>query len=374
MVPPWNDGSKNLVRDVAAHLTRARPTVLTTPGASAPGPRVAVDAVYRDGGRFAPSLAANGRVFARLLGGDPHDLWAFAFAPNPPSSMAARAAIRGRRLMGFRGPVVQIVASAPRTFDGISTLFFGDAVVVLSEWTRGCILGADPRRGPRAASSRLRVIPPCAVPPRAVAKDDIDAFRRRHHLGDGPLVLYPGDYEVSRGARTVAEAVPRVLREVPAARFVFACRAKTPRAGDARSDVERALAEIGHGASAVHLGEVADMPVLLAASSVVAFPVDDLYGKVDVPLVLLEALAMGVPVVAARGGSLEALTSALFVEPADAEALSASLVSVLTDRGKAQGLAEAGQHTYTSTFHPRVVAARYDDLFEELLATPRRDR
>ena len=67
IVPPWHDGSKNLVRDVASHLTRARATVLTTRGGTPLGERVTLDPIYSDGGAFAPSVLANARVFRRLL-------------------------------------------------------------------------------------------------------------------------------------------------------------------------------------------------------------------------------------------------------------------------------------------------------------------
>src|SRR4051794_13375243 len=97
IVPPWHDGSKNLVRDIARHLVHARPTVMTMAGAAPIGERVTSEAVYVDAGRFAPGLVANARVIRRLLTGDPHDIWHFVFAPNPASSSAATLARRARR-------------------------------------------------------------------------------------------------------------------------------------------------------------------------------------------------------------------------------------------------------------------------------------
>ena len=146
-------------------------------------------------------------------------------------------------------------------------------------------------------------------------------------------MLYPGDYEVSHGAATLARAVAAIVRKVPAARVVFACRAKTPKSAIARAAVENDLRAAGLLDRTRHAGEVDDMAALIAASSVVAFPVDDLYGKVDVPLVLLEALALGVPIVAARGGPLEALSTARFVDPDDDQPLAAELTRFLLDPG-----------------------------------------
>jgi phosphatidylinositol alpha-1,6-mannosyltransferase len=363
IVPPWNDGSKNLVRDVASHLERARATVMTTPGAAPPGERVAVDPVYRSGGGFAPALSANARVLGRLLFGDPHDVWHFVFAPNAASSGAARFAMRARRAAGFRGAVVQTVASAPRRFEGSRELLFGDRVVILSEWMRARLESAG------APPGILRVIPPCASAPAAATPESTARARAHHALGDGPLVVYPGDYEVGTGAITVARAAGLLLREIPYARVVFACRAKTSGAGAAHAACLAEVKSLGLEDRVLHVGEIDDLHALLGAARAVAFPVDDLYGKVDVPLVVLEALALGVPLVLARGGPLESVTTARFVEPRDPGALARELIELL--RMPEESMLREGERArreHDARFSPRVVAAAYDALYAELLA------
>ena len=363
IAPPWNDVSKNLVRDLARNLGRARATVLTIDGAPSLGERVLMEPIYATAGRFAPGLAQNARVVRRLLTGDPHDVWHFVFAPNPASSTVARLTSRTRRTFGWKGRVVQTIASAPRTFDGVAQWIFGDVVVVVSEWMRGCLLGAGVKR-------EVRVIQPCAEAPAKPTEEAIRTVRRELDVGDAPLVLYPGDYEVSRGAATVARAVATLARKLPSARVVFACRAKTPKSAEARGLIERDLRAAGLLDRTRHAGEVKDMPALLAASSVVAFPVDDLYGKVDIPLVLLEALALGVPVVAARGGPLEALTSARFVDPDDDAKLAADVIHFLVEPRAARDAAVAGEVLFRARFTPAASAAAYDDLYAEALASP----
>ena len=357
--PPWNDGSKNLVRDVARHLKRARPTVMTVRDAPPVGEGVTCDAVYESAGRFAPGLVANARVVARLMTGDPHDAWHFVFAPNPASSTAARLARRTRRLMGWKGLVVQTVASAPRSFDRAAQWMFGDVVVVLSEWMRGRLMGSG-------MEQPMRVIPPCAAAPAEPTHADRVAVRARYGLGLGPIVLYPGDYEVSRGASTVARATMAITRAHPDARVVFACRAKTPQSAVAAAELMDELRAAGVADRTRHVGEVDDMAALLATASVVAFPVDDLYGKVDLPLILLEALALGIPIVVARGGPLEALHSARFIDADDDAALASEVTRLLSDEDMHLAASRAGRKLYSACFTPSVVAAAYDDLYDEL--------
>jgi phosphatidylinositol alpha-1,6-mannosyltransferase len=322
-----------------------------------------MEAIYTAPGRFAPGLAQNARVVRRLLTGDPHDIWHFVFAPNPASSSVARFASRTRRALGWKGRVVQTIASAPRSFEGVAQWIFGDAVVVVSEWMRGRLLGAG-------VKAQVRVIQPCAEAPRPPTEDAKRAIRDQLGLGDAPIVLYPGDYEVSRGAVTVARAVASLAQKTPRAVVVYACRAKTPKSAVSRDAVERSLREAGLHERTRHAGEVSDMAALLAASSVVAFPVDDLYGKVDVPLVLLEALALGIPIVAARGGPLEALSSARFVDPEDHAALAAEVARFLLEPTAAHAAVAAGKALFAARFTPQVAALAYDALYAEIVATP----
>lgn len=334
VVPPWNDGSKNLVRDIAANLQRAQATVMTGPA-----------------GRFAPSRAENARVFARLLRDRDHDVWHFVFAPNPASSYAARAAIAMGR---FRGAVVQTIASRTKGQGGRS-LVFGDVVVALSEWSRGRLIGTG------IDASRIVVIPPCAPRPNTSAAR-VRAVRDALGIGDAPIVLYPGDYEVSSGASTMAQSVGEIARAVPEARIVFACRKKTAGAAEAQSAIEASTKK--HAQYIVHAGDVDDMPALIAATRVVAFPVDDLYGKVDIPLVLLEALALGVPMILARGGPLEAISTARFVVPRDADGLAKNVLELLRN-GPDEG--RAGVRLWEERFTPERVAAAHDDLYDKAL-------
>jgi phosphatidylinositol alpha-1,6-mannosyltransferase len=360
IAPPWHDGSKNLVRDVAANLTRAQPTVFSIAGAASIGPRVMQEPLYKNSGEFAPGLLANARVMARLAGGDAQDIWHFVFAPNAASSAAARFVRSLRRSMGWKGRIVQTIASAPRHFGEVRRWIFGDRVVVLSEWMRGRLLGAG------VVTKDLRVIPPCAAAPPKVTPEDAQRVRLRLGLGDGPLVVYPGDYEVSSGAMAVVNAARSVARAVPDVKFVFACRMKTKAASAAKERLTGEIAGQGLAERILQVGEIDDLHALLGTASVVAFPVDDLYGKIDIPLVVLESLALGVPLVLARGGPLESVEEARFVEPSDARGLAIELVHLLTNETASKELAVRGLRAYQARYSPRVVAAQYDQLYDEL--------
>ena len=351
VMPPWNDGSKNLVRDVASHVTRILPTVMVAPGAPSLGPRVTREPVYGLAGRFAPG--ANTLVMNRLLFGPPLDAWQFVFAPNVASSSAARVPIAAQRARGWKGQVVQVVASRPKDFGSVRSLLFGDRIVVMSEWTKERMVESG------VAADRMVVIPPCAESPAPKSHDEVSAFRAAHGLGDGPIVLYPGDLEFSTGALTFARAAGEILRRVPGARIVFACRPKTARAAGVEVELRAALEPVAEWVT--FLGEVPDMPLVLAAADVVVFPVDDLYGKVDLPIVLLEALALRKHVVVADGGPLPELGAVTVVPPREPQALADAVERLLDE--DVQAHADGIRSAWHERFRPEVVAAAYDALY-----------
>src|SRR5262249_52142857 len=110
VAPPWNDSSKNLVRDLAQSLTRYEASVMTKPGVALNLGRGRALPIYRTrAGGYAPPLADNARVLWSLLTQRGHRVWHFFFAPNPRTS---RVSALTTRLRGVRS--VQTVCSAPR--------------------------------------------------------------------------------------------------------------------------------------------------------------------------------------------------------------------------------------------------------------------
>lgn len=358
--PPWHDGSKNLVRDLAEHVPDIEPTVMTAGGESKLVARVTCEAIYAGRGGYAPKMRENARVLGRLLGAAREPLWHFVFAPNPASSSAAKLAIGAQKLRARarRPKVVQTVASIPKELVGVRGLLFGDVVVAQSQDTQSKLL----RHGVPAES--MRVIPPCARAPEPPDAARTAALRASLPKLAERYVVYPGDLEISSGARTVLTAVSGLVSL--GFDVVFACRAKTPRAKEHQdallADVPPELSERVHFA-----GTVSDMPALLANAFAVLFPVDDLYGKVDLPLVLLEGLSLGVPLVVASGGPLTEIRAALSVKPGEPHALVDEVARLARDEVHRGEVIEHGKAEYRSRFSPEVVGRAYGELYRKLV-------
>lgn len=355
LAPPWNDSGKVYVRDLVNALPSRRFVVLTPRDTPFVAPHVRSQPLYADAGHYRPSLAQNLRVFAHLLKPAPHvGLMHFFFAPNPRTSHAARAACRLTRR-----PSVQTVLSAPKDFSKAPAWLFGDRVIVLSESTRAQLSAAGFERA-------VRIYPGVEVGERASPARQRDQLRALD-LEGGPIILYPGDLEFSDAASTVLTAASDILRTLPKATVVFACRPKT----EASQQVLARLRDRVHHEPRVRFcGEVSDMRALLAASAVVVLPADTTYAKADLPLVLLEALAEGVPVIVSDRPPISEVLQGdvgLAVPPSAPGALAAAVIRVLTEPQRRAVLSRNARVLAETTFSAAAMARAYDRIYAELL-------
>jgi phosphatidylinositol alpha-1,6-mannosyltransferase len=118
------------------------------------------------------------------------------------------------------------------------------------------------------------------------------------------------------------------------------------------------------------LDEVPDMPSLLAASTALVMPVERTYAKMDLPLVVLEALHLGVPCILPAVGPLAELAeqgTGLAVDPSSPEELADAMLRFVREPSLGADLGRAALATWREHYSPARVAPRYEELYDELL-------
>lgn len=353
LAPPWNDGSKNLARDVADALTRHRAAVFVPhrTGRTDRIERAVGEGVAFRLGRRESALIAWGIAVQRA------SLAHFFFAPNPRTSSIARSLVGARSL-----PAVQTVASAPAaslTGRALVETLFGDVVTTMSERTRRRLVeaGVDERR--------VRVVLPSAPPRPLPDPVEVARFRAREVGGDRPVIFYPGDLEHGRGADVMLAAFARLRGD---ALLWMATRAKSPRAAARRVSLEAEALRLGIGERVRWLGELPRIDDWIAAADIVALPADDLSAKVDLPLVLVEAAFRGRPVLVSRGVSAEELSEhgVAVATPFDVEALVAELGRWLDDAELRAAIGARAHAQAHALFTPASMAGRFESMYDEI--------
>ena len=88
-------------------------------------------------------------------------------------------------------------------------------------------------------------------------------------------------------------------------------------------------------------------------------------------MVVLEAQAAGVPVMASKVGGvpdlIDGITTGLFCDPRDPRTFVEGVERLLTDRDFASKIARHAHDDAAKRFHPRVIAKRHLEIYREVL-------
>jgi glycosyltransferase involved in cell wall biosynthesis len=229
-------------------------------------------------------------------------------------------------------------------------------VVAISEEVRRRLLAAGVR------AERVRVIhsgvePPAALPGSAGRA----AARQRFGIGDALAIGVVAALERRKGHDVLFRALAR-LAEGGGLRF----RCLVCGDGSERASLERLARELGIARSVGFLGEQRQVADVLAALDVFVLP----SRHEGLGVAILEAMAMGLPVVAsAVGGIPEAVASGrtgILVPAEDPDALAAAIFALGRDPEHARRMGSAGRERVIAEFSIEAMTSRYERLYEEV--------
>jgi glycosyltransferase involved in cell wall biosynthesis len=204
--------------------------------------------------------------------------------------------------------------------------------------------------------------------PNGIPYDEVRAASEngpsRRDLGlpdDALVVLHAANFHPVKNQRFTLDAVQRLRASLGDVRVLFAGD------GPERPDIERRSAALGADWAAF-LGSRDDVPALMRLADLVVLPS---LGE-GMPMTILEAIAIGTPIVATDIGDLGHVVSAsgagTVVRVGDLDAFTAACRAVLTDRGR-RGERAAARRDFDVT----AMVERYDTLFGGAIAgTPPR--
>ena len=191
----------------------------------------------------------------------------------------------------------------------------------------------------------------------------VDRERKRTELGlprDAYVGITVGRLVPVKGQRYLIEAAARIGDRIPPLMILLAGD------GPLRPELEQHAASMGVEDKVRFLGTRQDIPELLSCADVFVLPsLNEGLG-----LVLVEAMAMGVPCVAtAVGGVPEVVAddvTGILVPPRDPRALADAVVRLADDPDRAREMGEQGRERAREMFSIQRTVARTEALYEEV--------
>lgn len=330
-------GAETVLLEIARRIDRARAEILLLAAHSDDGRMReswsrAVDWIY-DVGKLAPTEAAAEAMLSIVLAWDLDVL----VIQNTPTAYAILPAWKERRPDGQALDVLHIVAE---DWD-----FFSSTLEVAEHLDRRVVISEQGRKRLEEMvipPERIRLIPN-GVDLRKFDPQRYDRATLRHKLGVAPktkVVLFLARLVEMKRPLLLADVARELKRQAPELNVVFAVGGSGLLDAELRAriralDVHRSFRLLGH---------VNDPARLMAAADLLFIPSE----SEGVPLTLLEATAMGLPVVASRAGAIEEELPeelGVLVDPGPDEAvrLAEALHELLTDDERRAKIAQAAR-------------------------------
>lgn len=201
--------------------------------------------------------------------------------------------------------------------------------------------------------------------PNGIAVEDVIArsgglTRAEIGVADGvPLAMQVGVFRTEKNQIGALEAFVAVRERVPDAQLVFVGF------GPLREAVEERAAELGAGEWARFLGERSDVPALLALADLMLLPS---HGDA-MPMTVLEAMSLGVPVLATDVGDVRKVLgdAGVCIAPEDPTALERACVELLCDPADRARLGAIGRER-APEFDAAAMTRSYASLFDAALS------
>ncbi len=159
-----------------------------------------------------------------------------------------------------------------------------------------------------------------------------------------PRIVSVGSLTLHKGHRFLLEAVGRLAGRWPGLEVVLVGE------GPERPALTKQANRLGLAQWVRFTGALADVRRELVSGGIFVLPS---VRREGLGIALLEAMAMGLPVVATRCGGIEEVVtgeSGLLVEPGDVPALAEAIETLLTDPARAERLAEVGRSRVAERF------------------------
>jgi glycosyltransferase involved in cell wall biosynthesis len=358
IAPPWDEASKNFAYHLAKSTENFDFSVLT-PGF--------VNELPRNINQI-PLYTQNHLDWGqrlRLLKIMPlvkqFDVLHFMLTPNKLNTFAFKFFLSNRKTK-----TVQTIATLREDLfsdDDFRKIIFADLVITYSDYAKNKLeqLGMY---------NIMRIYPGIDLEEYKPKKKHVQTLELFNIQESDFVVMYPGEYTRLGATDDIVAALPSLFERIPNAKFVFANRVKNEKDAIKKDEVIATLKAQGILDRVVFTDTFSDMPKLYNLSDVVIFPVQNMKGKFDVPLAVIEAMACAKPVIISNLPILQEFTSknnAMIVEPANPVQLVESLVELFNDAEKRDLIGAAARLYVTMNFDINSVSKQYEQAYQRLL-------
>ncbi|MFZ2187741.1 MAG: glycosyltransferase family 4 protein [Candidatus Moraniibacteriota bacterium] len=289
LVPPWDEASKNFAYFLGKEVRNYSLTLLTTREKLSGMPDNVHEEPIFSSGRFDLKAKFEFLAYLRRIRNQ-FDITHYLFTPTKQNMNLIKWFAKPTK-----GKTLQTIATLRDDLyaaDELRNLFFADRLVVYTDRSKEKLeqLGFG---------NVMRIYPGIDLDRYRPEPKDARILERLGLSKNHFMVVYPGEYIRLGATDMLTDCFIEFFTRNPDTdiRFVFACRVKNAEDAKKKEAVKKRFSEANVLQYVSFSDTIPDMAALYNTADIILFPVANLTGKFDVPLVIIEAYACGTPVI-----------------------------------------------------------------------------
>lgn len=240
-----------------------------------------------------------------------------------------------------------------------------DAIITLSDNIKYSLKDIVP-------NEKIRVIPPCIDMSLFNKSVDGKQIRNNFKLNNDPTLLFLGNIKKTKGVEILVESVRMAKNRFPNIKLFMGLDMPIERYFSEGFEIKNKIESFGLKNNVIPLGIVKNMPQVMAASDIFVAPFLSTNGPADYPLSILEAMAVGKPVIVSNVGGMPEIVmngkNGILVEPNDVNSLSEAIVSLLENKQKMEMMGKKGYDLIKDNFSAKMIAKKMGKKYGEVIS------
>ena len=371
IVPPWDEASKNLAFDIAINLDKSNLEVqVLTPRKSKFNqeltrkyPYIKPEQIYQKSDLdLSGKIKLIKRLFRLKLN---TDLIHFLFTPRPLTSTLFRTRLKLSKIK-----TIQTVATISKknlaNSKKLKKILFANIVVVQSKNTLNKLKKAG-------IDKALLIYPGINLKKYRPGKKDPDLLKKFKIDKKDFVVLYTGEYTRLKAIDDILKSIQLIFKKNPQnnLKFILACRIKSKADQKKKNQIIKVLEKEKLTKKVIFLDTFSEMEKLYNLSDINIFPAQEMAGKFDIPLTLVESMACKKPIIVSRLTNLKELvgknTRGLVCKIKDPEDLAEKINLLKNDKKLYNEIARRAQDFVEENFDIKKNIKKYENIYKELL-------
>ena len=221
------------------------------------------------------------------------------------------------------------------------------------------------------SSEKITVIPPAIDLSSFNPKVSGEYVRASYGIGlDEPMILFVGNLTKTKGVYVLIKAMKAIMKDFPTAKLLITLHVSKDRLSEETHDVIARINSLHLQKSIMFMGITRRMPEVIAACDVFTAPFLSTAGISDYPLPILEAMAVGKPVVATNVGGIPGIISnknnGMLVRPNNPAHLAQAIAYLLQNEDIARRIGQNASMFVRENFSIQEVVKVTENIYNEI--------